>query len=197
MTHLIDDMTDEDVEDIRRVIALCFRGLDYASDLDIERILSFDMEWLSPEDAETAVSKLMDKGWLIGDRDSLSPAFSTMNITTPIGWYPRPSRLTQPVDFNDSEPREKSRPIDDNKTRKESPKQKTSTAENKLDPREKLANRLKKYIARQSEITIEEINRRTARKQKALTYASNWLCLALVAREQDLAMEQIVSALSS
>ena len=66
-----------------------------------------------------------------------------------------------------------------------------------LDPREKLANRLKKYIARQSKIPLDEIERRTDRKQKALNYASNWLCLALIAREQNLEMEQIITALSS
>ena len=56
---------------------------------------------------------------------------------------------------------------------------------------------LKKYISRQTKIPIDEIERRSERKQKALTYASNWLCLALIAREQGLEMEQIVSSLSS
>jgi hypothetical protein len=54
-----------------------------------------------------------------------------------------------------------------------------------------------KYISRQTKIPIEEIERRAERKQKALGYATIWLSLALVAREQNLAMEQIVSALSS
>ena len=71
------------------------------------------------------------------------------------------------------------------------------TSKNLNDPREKLANRLKKYISRQTKIPIDEIERRSLRKQKALTYASNWLCLALIAREQGLEMEQIVTSLSS
>ena len=49
-------MTSEDHDDIHRVIALCFRGHNSMSDLDLERILSFDMEWLSPEEAEIAVN---------------------------------------------------------------------------------------------------------------------------------------------
>ena len=92
-------MTDEDSEDIRRVISLSFRGLQSISDLDLERILSFDMEWLSPEEAETAVSKLIETGWLVGSRESLTPAFDAKNIATPIGWYPRPSRLLHPVEL--------------------------------------------------------------------------------------------------
>ncbi len=65
-------MTGEDTEDIRRVISLCYRGIRQMSDLDLERILSFDMEWLSPEEAEQSVSNLIDKGWLLGERDNLS-----------------------------------------------------------------------------------------------------------------------------
>jgi hypothetical protein len=60
-----------------------------------------------------------------------------------------------------------------------------------------MAARLKKYIARQTKIPVEEIERRAERKQKALGYATVWLALALVAREQNLAMEQIITALSS
>ena len=94
-------MTDEDIDDVRLVISLSFRGENGLSDIDLERILSFDMEWLSPEEAEIAVRKLIDAGWLIGERDSLRPAFDARSISTPIGWYPRPSRILEPVGFNE------------------------------------------------------------------------------------------------
>ena len=191
-------MTDEDSEDIRRVISLSFRGLQSISDLDLERILSFDMEWLSPEEAETAVSKLIETGWLISSRESLTPAFDAKNIATPIGWYPRPSRLLHPVElglkkFANEEVTSEST----NTATLSETKAVEQTNNNTSDPREKYANRLKKYISRQTKIPIDEIERRSQRKQKALTYASNWLCLALIAREQGLEMEQIVSSLSS
>ena len=190
-------MTDENFDDVRRVISLCFRGLDSISDLDLERILSFDMEWLSPEEAETAVSNFIDKGWLTGSRDKLSPAFDTKSVTTPIGWFPRPSRLLHPVDFGKQETVEEPQiPSNDSKIVPAKQQNDIKPASN-LDPREKLANRLKKYIARKAKIPIDEIERRTERKQKALNYASNWLCLALIAREQNLEMEQIITALSS
>ena len=64
------------------------------------------------------------------------------------------------------------------------------------DPRSRLTPRLTKFIARQSQLEIEEVERRAKRKAKALTYASHWVCLALVAREQGLVMDDITAALS-
>ena len=193
------DVTDEDYDDIRRVIAICFRGISKMSDIDLERVLSFDMEWLSPEQSEQVVSKLMETGWLKGNRDELSPSFDTKGISTPIGWFPRPSRLISPADFRDSPKVELKQSISQTPTAKSSAKVTNKVlAENQsTDPRSKMAARLKKYIARQTKIPVEEIERRAERKQKALGYATVWLALALVAREQNLAMEQIITALSS
>lgn len=192
-------MTDEDYYDICRVLSLCYRGVEVLSDLDLERILSFDMGWLSPEDAEIAVSALMDKGWLVGSRDELTLAGEIEQKETPPGWFPRPTRLTEPVKFTaikqDSTPS-----MDEDKPEVATQPATVSTAKPSLpelnDPREKLAGRLTKFIARQSKLSIEEINRRATRKKQALVYVSNWFCLALVAREQGIEMESIVSSLS-
>ena len=192
-------MTDEDYEDIRRVIALCFRGIKKMADIDLERVLSFDMEWLSPDQSEQVVSKLMETGWLKGGRDELSPNFDIKDVSTPIGWFPRPSRLISPIDFGTSTIDE----VDNSKSQPAKAKPET-TVDAKVplqisstDPRSKLSSRLMKYIARQTKIPVEEIERRAERKQKALGYATIWLSLALIAREQNLVMEQIITALSS
>ena len=192
-------MTDEDYYDICRVLSLCYRGVEVLSDLDLERILSFDMGWLSPEDAEIAVSALMDKGWLVGSRDELTLAGEIEQKETPPGWFPRPTRLTEPVKFTAI--KQESKPsMDEDKTEVATQPATVSTAKPSLpelnDPREKLAGRLTKFIARQSKLSIEEINRRATRKKQALVYVSNWFCLALVAREQGIEMESIVSSLS-
>ena len=192
-------VTDEDYEDIRRVIALCFRGIKKMSDIDLERVLSFDMEWLSPDQSEQVVSKLMETGWLIGDRDELSPNFDIKDVSTPIGWFPRPSRLMSPIDFGTSTTDE----VDNSKSQPAKAKPETTVdakvplPSSSTDPRSKLSSRLMKYIARQTKIPVEEIERRAERKQKALGYATIWLSLALIAREQNLVMEQIITALSS
>ena len=192
-------MTDEDYYDICRVLSLCYRGVEVLSDLDLERILSFDMGWLSPEDAEIAVSALIDKGWLVGSRDELTLAGEIEQKETPPGWFPRPTRLTEPVKFTvikrDSIPS-----MGEDKPEVATQSATVSTAkpssQEMNDPREKLAGRLTKFIARQSKLSIEEINRRATRKKQALVYVSNWFCLALVAREQGIEMESIVSSLS-
>ena len=93
-------MADADVDDIRRVLAVCFRSGQSLSDLDIERILSFDMGWLSPEEAGEAVKALIDSGWLTGDLDALSSVLTSNPVTTPLGWFPRPSRLMNPIKYD-------------------------------------------------------------------------------------------------
>lgn len=190
-------MTSEDHDDIHRVIALCFRGYNSMSDLDLERILSFDMEWLSPEEAEIAVNRLITQGWLLGNRDSLTPAFTDTDVTTPIGWFPRPSRLLEPTNFSPNPEKIDATVIEQ---LPEPSIRVTSRSENNninLDPRAKMSNRLKRFISKQAKLSNEEIERRLLRKQNALSYATEWLCLALIAREQNLEMEQIITALSS
>ena len=56
-------MSSDDVEDVRRVLAICFRNGEPLHALDLERILSFDMEWITPDEAEGAVQELA-AGWL-------------------------------------------------------------------------------------------------------------------------------------
>ena len=72
----------------------------------------------------------------------------------------------------------------------------TIQEENHSDPRVKLTKRLTKFIANASKIEVEEVERRANRKHKALAVATNWMCLALVAREQGIQMQEIVDALA-
>jgi hypothetical protein len=193
-------MGNADVEDVRRVLAICFRDGKPLDALDVERILSFDMEWLSPNDAEIAVQSLISAGWLSGPEKSLTPSISISGITAPLGWFPRPTRLTNPVSvqmIDEAETKEKqvAEPIATALT----PIAKTNintSGGNSADPRDKLSKRLTKYIAKTSKINAEEVERRANRKQKALAVATNWMCLALVAKEQGIQMQEIVDALA-
>ena len=194
-------MADADVDDICRVLAVCFRHGNSLSELDIERVLSFDMGWLSPDEASTAVHALMDSGWLIGDEDSLQPVIKNNSITTPLGWFPRPSRLINPVRYDSIQFSEKS---DEEKitipkhTKKieESVKSEKAPEFISKDPRAKMERRLKRFVSKQSKIDIEEIERRIQRKKSALRFVTVWMCIALVAREQGLEMKDIIGALS-
>ena len=193
-------MSTEDTDDVLRVLAICYREGGPLDALDLERIMSFDMGWVSPEEAETAVQALIKAGWLTGPEDTLTPTVSLNGIVSPLGWFPRPSRLLSPVSQG-AEPQTPSTAIESRSTPLPvAPQPQAPTVAVKAvvndDPRSRLTPRLTKFIARQSQLQIEEVERRAQRKAKALTYASDWICLALVAREQGLAMEDITAALS-
>ncbi len=195
-------MGNEDVADIRTVLAICFRDGKPLDAIDVERILSFDMEWLSPDDAEIAVQSLISAGWLCGEENALTPSINLSGITAPLGWFPRPSRLTNPVSIKLNEQTNQTiipQLVDEVNTIKATASKKieipTSQQEHS-DPRVILAKRLTKFIAKTSKIEIEEVERRANRKHKALAVATNWMCLALVAREQGIQMQEIVDALA-
>jgi len=195
-------MGNEDVADIRTVLAICFRDGKPLDAIDVERMLSFDMEWLSPDDAEIAVQYLIAAGWLCGEENALTPSINISGITAPLGWFPRPSRLTNPVSVTLNEQTNQTivpELVDEVIAIKATPTKKIEIAnpqEAHSDPRVKLAKRLTKFIAKTSKIEIEEVERRANRKQKALAVATNWMCLALVAREQGIQMQEIVDALA-
>ena len=191
-------MASEDIEDIRRVLAICFRDGEALDALDIERILSFDMEWVNPSEAEKIVQALIGKGWLSGEENALKPTVSLTDVHSPLGWFPRPSRLLHPVDANERQeqpvPPEPKSVMSTPAPTKKAPLNHSADSN---DPRAKLTQRLSKYISKASEISLEEVERRAKRKNQALQYASMWMCLALVAREQNLSMKEITEALAA
>jgi hypothetical protein len=183
-------------EDIKRVLALCFRGQESLDALDLERMLSFDMGWLTPDQATEAVQALIRSGWLTGDEENLTPVERFQDSITPLGWHPRPERLYKPIAYNQETASDLV-----GETTLVTPKvqQKKSipnlqTADD--DPRARTTKRLLKFIARSSGLSSEEVQRRAARKQRALKHVTAWMALALVAREQGLEMNSVVEALS-
>lgn len=183
----------QEVEDIKRVLTICFRGGANQTADDLERILSFDMGWFDTETAHDAIKALIFAGWIIDDGGILSPNCDIRGIIAPLGWQPRPSRLTDPM-VNDSNPKQKATPKIQSRKVIESSKE-----NNKLssDPRARMEKRLIKYISKQSGIDSTEILRRAERKVKALRYCTMWLALCLISREQNLEMNSIIDSFSS
>ena len=169
-----------DIEDVKRVLAICFRdGANQSAD-DLERILSFDMGWVDTETAHDAIKALIFAGWIIDNDGMLSPNCDIRGIRAPLGWQPRPSRLTDPV-VNET-----------SKTNDVTQKIETPAAVKKED----LQNE-SKSISKQSGIDSDEISRRAERKVKALRYCTMWLALCLISREQNLEMNSIIDSFSS
>ncbi len=192
-------MTEADTEDIRRVLAICFRGESELDAMDIERILSLDMGWLKPDEAATAVQAMIKSGWLKGGQENLSPVDDFSSSSTPLGWYPRPQRLMSPVQYT---PALEQAPGTENESKTTEVVQSQQTPasvelkEETNDPRAATTRRLLKYIARASGLESEEVQRRATRKQRALVHVTGWMALALVARDQGLDMDSVIQALS-
>ena len=149
-------MAKEDIEDVVRVLAICFREGQALDALELERIMSFDMEWISPDEAETAVQALIKAGWLSGPEEALEATVSLDAITSPLGWHPRPARLLKPIHVNNmvAESVEQS-PADVRSTPLPAtpptpPPAIIASPQNPDDPRAKLTPRLTKFIAKQS-----------------------------------------------
>ena len=188
----------EAAADIRRVLTIVFRSVQSLPRADLERTLSFDMEWLEPHEAEKAVEQLVNAGWLKEKSGELTAAVTLGDIDVPFGWFPRPSRLLQPVGPDDMEfPQSESRASTSTPVASPSPPavdvREPSTNN---DPRAALTRRVKGFIVRQSGLTAEELQRRADRKIAAFHLITPWLAYALVAREQGLEMDDIVQALA-
>lgn len=187
----------EAIADIRRVLTIAFRGQSELNLLDLERFLSFDMEWVAPHEAEQAVNQLTAKGWLLNEQQTVRLAVELGDVNVPLGWFPRPSRLLSPPRalMEEEGPSESPPPV-----RSKAVESKNVDAprldQTSLDPRARLTKRLVRFISRSSGLEASELERRAQRKITAFHHITPWLAYALVAREQGLGMDDIAEALA-
>ena len=173
-------MSDKAADDILRVLALTWRGAEKTLSRDtIARSWSLDLQWLKPDEAEAAVEQLLESDWLKNEGDEISPNMNLKNISAPLGWFPRPSILLHPPPFG--KPNEI---IQENfKKTDESP----ATEDVKKQPVD--------IVSDITGLVKEEVLRRAKRKKRALGYVEDWFCLALVAREQGIAVKPLIESL--
>ena len=186
-------MMSPEIEDIKRVLAICFRDGSSQTADDLERILSFDMGWMDTETAHDAIKALVFAGWIIDVEGILSPNCDIKGINAPLGWQPRPSRLTDPAVNDTGSAQQAEQPADES----EVVEKVVQTDTQPVDPRARMQKRLVKFISKQSGIDSDEITRRAERKVKALRYCTMWLALCLISREQNLEMNSIIDSFSS
>ena len=188
--------------DILRTLCHVFKSEDSLEIEDVERILSFDLRFLTPDDSEQAVRRLIESGWLIEKDEILTSTIPLSGIEKPpLSWMPRPIRLLNPVNYNrenlKDEPRsEQNKPQTVSEVQPKIAKKSQQTV-NADDPRSGKERLLLGYISRKTGLAKEEIIRRRDRKNKALEPSTTWICLALIAREQGLEMSEIIQSLSS
>ena len=189
----------EDVDDVRRALTIVFRGADGLARADVERTFSFDMEWVAPNDSEAVVDALLSTGWLEEREHQLHVAVDLGQVDVPFGWFPRPTRLLKPVSAigsGDVTPQ-----IDDAAPspppHARTPPTLRTEANISGDPRARTTQRVARFIARQSGLELDELQRRVDRKLKTFHIITPWMAYALVAREQGLPMDDIVKALDA
>ena len=187
----------EDVDDVRRALTIVFRGTDGLAQADLERAFSFDMEWVAPHEAEEVVKALLASGWISEQDRRLHVAVDLGEVHVPFGWFPRPTRLMRPVSASTLETSEQAgqAPPPSEPTSTSVPIVSRTEANITGDPRARLTQRVARFIARQSGLELDELQRRVDRKVKTFHIITPWMAYALVAREQGLPMDDIVRAL--
>ena len=189
----------EDVDDVRRALTIVFRGADGLARADVERTFSFDMEWVAPNDSEAVVDALLATGWLEEREPQLHVAVDLGQVDVPFGWFPRPTRLLKPVSAtgsDDVKPQINDAAPSPSPHAGAPPTHRTE-ANISGDPRARTTQRVARFIARQSGLELDELQRRVDRKLKTFHIITPWMAYALVAREQGLPMDDIVKALDA
>jgi len=187
----------EELDDVRRALTIVYRGQEGMAQADVERIFSFDMEWVAPHEAEEVVNALLNAGWLRSESGQLHLAVPLGEVDVPFGWFPRPARLMRPVPATGSPSTVAVATSPSSPSEQPSPRSTARDMDASIsdDPRARLTQRVAKFIARQSGLSMDELQRRAERKTRAFHLITPWMAYALVAREQGLVMDDIVQSL--
>ena len=162
---------------------------------DLSRSWSLELQWFTPEESNSIIEHLCWGGWLVVDAEILSPASGLTLSRPPLGWRPIPNIiLAAPKLELDSLPEEdvSTAPTSTKRTQEV----RISDPENDNlppDRAEDSIHSLIEIISNGSGLHNKEVLRRAQRKRRALGPVTLWMALALVAREQGLDMDEVVS----
>lgn len=188
-------------EDLRRLLALTWRPWAQAT-LDagqVTRSWSLDLGWLSPEDADEVLARLVQSGWITYDDGGLLPAINLEGVEVPLGWFPRPNLLLEPPA---PPPEVTQKPLVDTESSTQSglDEEPVLTDDSKvttdsIERMDAVVNgdipALLKSISSGCGLERQEVMRRAQRKIRALGDITLWMALALVAREQGLELTEL------
>ncbi len=188
-------------EDLRRLLALTWRPWAQAT-LDagqVTRSWSLDLGWLSPEDADEVLARLVQSGWIANDGGGLLPGVDLEGVEVPLGWFPRQNLLLEPP----SVPAERTPELRDEAestirsglAAESLPTDGPQTSNDSIEHVQPRVRRdipeLLQSISSGCGLERQEVMRRAQRKIRALGDVTLWMALALVAREQGLELTEL------
>jgi hypothetical protein len=187
-------MTDSALFDVQSVLRILFREASSIERETLERIIAFDMEWLDPFQSEQMVEALLATGWISIDEGWCKLKVQLPEEELPLGWFPRPQHLLHPA-----APQGVAQQRNVEPQQHEAPIAYVQSEDNSDDGglRSHQTKRLKSYLSRSSGLSVQEIERRAERKVHALQYTTQWMALALIAKEVGLPMNDIIDVFQS
>ena len=202
--------------DIRRLLAMTWRtwGNEPLDASSITRTWSLDLGWLAPTDAEILLTKLLAKGWLISKDDMLSTNTELVDVSVPLGWFPRATVLDQPPTCPQSNLKSRGATKSGNIISEDADSSTTTVVVQEkgdneapisesrptiaksivIDTGQQSFNvpALLQIISKESNLARQEVMRRAQRKRKSLGHITAWMALILVARELNIDLDNLV-----
>lgn len=155
---------------------------------DLARMWSLEMPWFSPDGAHSLASRLHDSGWLVGEEEFLRACPSCFQHPPELGWRPFLSR----VGDIPSPPTSSTQILG---TLEESSETENSNGSDTQSTKTKDEDGIGKLVSRVSSMSgldKREVIRRAERKRRALGPVTIEVAVLLLAREQNLEMDELV-----
>jgi hypothetical protein len=184
----------------------------------ITRIWSLDLQWMRPGDAEEALQRLQQTGWLRLTAGGHRPGVDISAIVVPLGWQPRLRLLLNPPACPAMPLDAESEPELETKTKMQkqgeqppqveeydltqvlsgdSMNQGRTSIEAASEVVPNAVPLLLTQISELSGIAKQEVMRRAQRKKRGLGPVTLWMALLLVASEQKLDTTELFSTVRS
>ena len=165
---------------------------------DLSRVWSLELQWFTPEQSDSIIDHLCSSDWLVIDATMLSPAPSPTLSRPPFGWRPIANNILSLPNLVLQE--KSAEPLDDPVQIARQAKPRITDPEGSDLPPDRAEGSIPALIgiiSDESGLQSKEVLRRAQRKRRALGPVTLWMALALVAREQGLDMDEVVSAIDT
>jgi hypothetical protein len=179
-------MSGEPELEISMLLSVSFNGTGESelSKSDLARMWSLDMQWFTPDSASKLVERLLKSGWLVESEGFIFPSNATFDSKPPLGWGP----LLGSIENIPGPPIRKSQvpPTSNEELSHEVKSQEVGRKTNAE------YGSLPEILSEMSGLERDEVIRRAKRKRLALGPVPMRIAMLLLAREQNLDMEDLL-----